>query len=79
MSSRKKTRKIYLYRGDETVSTLVQPSADSRVKSLLSIRDHFKRNPTLTHAAIVDVRGKTWSVRRDSSRASLFWLLLRLS
>ncbi len=79
MAARKKTRKVYLYRGDEAVSTFVQPSTDSRFRSITSIRDHFKRNPTLTHANLIDVRGKNWHIGRNSGRIRLFWIILRLS
>lgn len=79
MSPRKKTRKIYLYRGNEAVTSFAQPSSDSRLKSLRSILDHFKRNPTLTHASLIDVKGKNWTIARTTGRATLIWILLRLS
>ncbi len=78
MRTRKKNRKVYLYRGNEAISSYAQPSTDSLLATLRAMRHHFKRNPTLTHAEIIDSQGKHWTVTRNIGRLGLLWLRLRV-
>ncbi len=76
METKKKTRKVALYRGEEAISSYSQHAAEAPLALLRAIRREFSRNPTLTHAVLRDTSGRCWEVNRHMSRLRVLWLSL---
>lgn len=77
-SHRAPSRKVVLFRGTEVVSRFAHYATTSPRASLRSIRNEFYRNPVLTHATLVDAKGRKWSIHRRTHTLKLLWLGLRI-
>ncbi|WP_417658845.1 hypothetical protein [Pseudidiomarina sp.] len=64
---RKRPRKISLYNGDEKLSDIGVPMAESNHAALKRTLQELHRSPILTHAVFRDRNGKTWLIPRSIS------------
>lgn len=71
---RHKRRKIELCNGYEILDTKATERKHSMLYTLRLVRREFNHYPSMTHATIRDLRGKTWEVYRHDS----FWKRLKV-
>lgn len=64
---RKRPRKISLYNGDEKLSDIGVPMAESNHAALKRTLQELHRSPIITHAIFRDRKGKTWVIPRSIS------------
>lgn len=65
--TRRKSRKISLYNGNEKLSDLGVPSSASNRDAIKQTIHELNRSPILTHAVFRDRKGKTWTIPRSIS------------
>ena len=60
-----RARKVTLYRGQEKVSELSLPNADTNRQVVKLVLSELRRTPILTHAVFRDRAGQNWRVERN--------------